>query len=102
MNKRLYIPILLIAIVGIVLVSTMASSYTPESTTSNLLVIEKDKSDDEQWIILENNVTVYVKDHNTWVLIEENHKYTLIYDFHKRTKKYYLRTIIPSDYKEQF
>lgn len=73
-----------------------------ESTTINIEVIKKDKSSQEQWIVLSNDRKIYIEEFSIWALIEENEKYTMIYDQMKKTGRYKLRTIVPGDYQGQF
>ncbi|MFC5602446.1 hypothetical protein [Sporosarcina koreensis] len=73
-----------------------------ESTTVNIEVIKKDKSSQEQWIVLSNDRKIYIEEFSIWALIEENEKYTIVYDQMKKTGRYKLRIIVPGDYQGQF
>lgn len=101
-QKKIMMLLVILAIVLSILGYFSSINAVGESTTEHIEVIKKDKSSQEQWIVLSNDRKIYIEEFSIWALIVENEKYTIVYDQMKKTGRYKLRTIVPGDYQGRF
>jgi len=101
-SKKLSLIIILATLIFFIPFYFFNQNTISENTTENIQVISKDKTAEEQWIVLSDAKKIYIEDFSIWALIEEKQNYAMTYALMKRTGRYKLTTIVPGDYKGQF
>lgn len=101
-SQKLSLIIFLPLLVSFTLFYFINQNTVSENTTENIQVISKEKTSEEQWIVLSSEKKIYIEDFSIWALIDENEYYAMTYALMNKTGRYKLTTIVPGDYKGRF